>query len=131
MQAIRSKNTKQELRLRGALRETGLTGYRVNLRGVIGSPDVAYTRWRVAVLVDGCFWHGCPRCYREPASNARFWASKIEENRQRDALVNERLSAEGWRIIRFWEHEVSEDVQGCVGRVQDMLRSAERPGDLD
>jgi len=126
MQAVRSRDTKQELRLRGALWSAGLTGYRVNLRCVIGTPDVVYTRWRVAVFVDGCFWHACPQCYREPASNVPFWTAKIEGNRRRDALVNEKLAAEGWLVIRLWEHEVRDDVQACVGRVRNALHACGR-----
>ena len=116
MQAVRAKDTRPEQRLRSALRATGIRGYRANYGKVLGKPDVAFTRWKVAVFVDGCFWHGCPLCYREPRSNTSFWVDKLQQNRNRDITVTEGLRADGWLVLRLWEHEVKSDADGCVPR---------------
>jgi DNA mismatch endonuclease (patch repair protein) len=76
-------------------------------RGVFGSPDFGNKARRIAVFIDGCFWHGCPRCYREPKSNIEFWREKIKRNRQRDTEVTSKLESGGWRVIRVWEHELA------------------------
>lgn len=74
--------------------------------GIFGKPDFSNKTRRIAVFIDGCFWHGCPECYREPKSNVGFWRSKVERNRKRDALVTETLQNQGWQVIRLWEHEL-------------------------
>jgi DNA mismatch endonuclease (patch repair protein) len=121
MQAVRSRDTCVEVRLRARLRERGLLGYRNNARGIMGRPDLAYTRWKVAVFVDGCFWHGCPECYIQPASNEAFWANKLKQNRARDEVVTQCLSEQGWTIIRVWEHEAMLSLEGCADRVAEAL----------
>jgi DNA mismatch endonuclease (patch repair protein) len=69
------------------------------------SADISFTRARIAVFVDGCFWHGCPDHYRPAKRNSEFWSGKIEANRERDKDTNRRLSEAGWTVIRVWEHE--------------------------
>ena len=111
MRAVRRANTQPELRLRRALHADGLR-YRVDLRVVLPGgavrPDVVFTRGRVAVFVDSCFWHACPEHGTVPASNTDFWTAKLERNVVRDALSNELLEAAGWRVVRAWEHEPTE-----------------------
>lgn len=75
-------------------------------RGVFGKPDFGNKTRRIALFIDGCFWHGCPGHYREPKSNVGFWRNKLERNRARDGLVTEKLREEGWKIYRIWEHEL-------------------------
>lgn len=75
-------------------------------KGIYGNPDFGNKARKIAVFVDGCFWHGCPEHYREPKSNVEFWQTKIARNKTRDAKVMERLQSEGWRVIRIWEHEL-------------------------
>lgn len=99
-------------------------GYRKNASRVLGRPDVAFTRWKVAVFVDGCFWHGCPSCYRPPASNADFWSDKLIRNRTRDAEVTSGLETQGWTVVRLWEHEVRRDPAHCADRVRQALEAA-------
>lgn len=120
MQGNKSRDTKPELRLRGLLHAAGLR-YRVAykpLEGYRHTADVAFTRARVAVFVDGCFWHGCPEHYRPPRSNSEYWSPKIERNRARDVKVDALLAAAGWTVVRAWEHEdpaeVAERVEAAV-----------------
>ncbi|MFE2036018.1 very short patch repair endonuclease [Streptomyces scopuliridis] len=107
MQGNRGKDTKPELRLRSLLHRGGLR-YRVSARPIPDlrrTADLVFTRSRVAVFVDGCYWHGCPEHYRPAATNADFWAKKISGNRERDAETNRLLSQAGWTVVRIWEHE--------------------------
>jgi DNA mismatch endonuclease (patch repair protein) len=107
MSALARKDTAPELALRSALHAAGLR-YRVQLP-VPGNRrrkiDVAFTRVKVAVFVDGCFWHGCPLHGTRPATNAEWWDWKIKRNKDRDADTNRLLAEQGWRVVRVWEHE--------------------------
>ena len=103
MSRIRGKgNEKTELRLVRLMRKVGIRGWRRHLP-IPGRPDFAFRRQKVAVFVDGCFWHGCPRCFRLPKQNRAFWKAKIEGNRRRDRSVNGRLRRLGWKVIRIRE----------------------------
>jgi DNA mismatch endonuclease, patch repair protein len=108
MSNTRGRDTAAEMAVRRKLHRMGLR-YRVNFRPVPGlrrTADIVFTRQRIAVLIDGCFWHACPDHYR-PATgrSSRFWADKIEGNQRRDRESSEAFSAAGWRVLRFWEHE--------------------------
>lgn len=119
MQANRPEGTGPELALRAALREAGLRGYRVNLRGVPGRPDIAFLRARLAVFVHGCFWHRCPHCSPPmPKRNAVFWREKLEGNVARDERTRVRLEGLGWTVLEFWECEVERSRHDCALRVQ-------------
>lgn len=108
MAAIRSRgNQSTESRLAKALRREGLSGWRRHL-ALPGTPDFAWPMERVAVFVDGCFWHGCPRCYRAPKQNAGFWREKVLTNRRRDRRVSRQLRQEGWSVLRVWECRVDD-----------------------
>lgn len=122
MAAVRSKNTSTELRLRRALWAAGIKGYRVHIT-LPGTPDITFTRVRVAVFIDGCFWHRCPQCFRPPKSRPEYWEPKIKRNVERDNTVNHQLSDQGWHVLRFWEHEVNDNLPACVRRVKDSLNS--------
>jgi DNA mismatch endonuclease (patch repair protein) len=107
MQGNRNKDTKPELYLRSQLHCLGLR-YRVSIRPIPSlrrTADVVFTKARIAVFVDGCYWHGCPQHYRPATRNSGFWSEKISKNRQRDADANRTLEEAGWRVIRVWEHE--------------------------
>ena len=95
-----SGNEKTEVRLARLLRGDGISGWRRHLP-IPGRPDFAFRKQKVAVFVDGCFWHGCPKCFRLPKQNRAFWKSKNEGNRKRDLLVNGRLRRLDWRVIRI------------------------------
>lgn len=112
MKRVRQQGTTAEMRLRKELFRLGLR-YRVNYK-ILEMPrrtvDIAFPRQRLAIFVDGCFWHGCPEHGSWPKLNAEFWRDKINTNRIRDADTDHRLRALGWNVIRVWEHEVPGDV---------------------
>lgn len=118
MQGNRKRDTGPELALRRALYARGLR-YRVAqppITGLRATADVVFTRARVAVFVDGCFWHACPEHFSAPRTNASYWGPKIQRNRMRDARVNAELSAAGWAVIRIWEHEPSQVAADMIAR---------------
>ncbi len=104
MQANKSKNTKPELLVRAALREAGYTGYRLHWKKAPGHPDICFPGRKVAIFVNGCFWHRCPRCaLPAPKSNVEFWEGKFSRNRMRDARDQELLLEDGWTVLVVWE----------------------------
>lgn len=117
MSRIRSRDTKPELTLRRALFRRGLR-FRVRMR-LKGKPDIVFTRAKLAVFVDGCFWHGCPEHGTSPKSNSVYWIGKLARNRERDAEVATMLAAQGWHVIRYWDH----DVHGDLNRVADEIEA--------
>lgn len=116
MSAIRSKDTKPELRLRRALYAEGVRGWRCHPKRVAGKPDVAFAGLQLAVFVDGCFWHGHPDHFT-PGKSGRYWDEKIARNQERDRRVNAQLADEGWKVMRFWDFEVNEDAASCARNV--------------
>ena len=111
MRSNRRADTKPELALRRALHGLGLRyrkDYRLDLAdGVRVRPDIVFTARKVAVFVDGCFWHACPKHATQPASNRIFWRAKLVRNKVRDRLVTRKLKQNGWRVLRVWQHELS------------------------
>lgn len=106
MSKIRSRgNAATELRLIAIFREYKITGWRRN-QLLPGKPDFVFRDKQIAVFVDGCFWHGCPRCYRRPRSNLKYWDAKRIRNKKRDRQVVKLLSNLGWRVVRIWSHEL-------------------------
>ena len=106
MSRIRSHgNAATELRFIRLLKDAGITGWR-RRQPIQGKPDFVFQKLQLTVFVDGCFWHGCPRCYSEPKSNRAFWRQKIAANRARALTVNRALRKTGWRVLRIWEHEL-------------------------
>lgn len=128
MAKVRQKGTDAEIALRRELYRIGLR-YRVDY-AVLKKPrrvaDVAFPGLRIAIFVDGCFWHGCPEHATWPKSNAEFWRQKIEANRLRDADTNERLRALGWTVLRFWEHESPIGAAATVAETVAKARSKRR-----
>jgi DNA mismatch endonuclease (patch repair protein) len=107
MARVKSKgNRSTEWRLRACLIRAGIRGWQVNRKDVLGSPDFVFADKRLAVFTDGCFWHGCPRCKKIPASNREYWTKKIDRNRRRDEATRITLKALGWTVVRIWEHEL-------------------------
>lgn len=121
MSRIRGKDTKAEVVLRKALWATGLR-YRLHARSPSGRPDIVFPGARVAVFVDGCFWHGCPQHYVRPRSRDEFWSEKLRQNVERDGRQTSELEGVGWSVVRVWEHEVFTDLTGVVGRVEGAVR---------
>jgi DNA mismatch endonuclease (patch repair protein) len=122
MSRIRGTGTGPEMLLRKLLFSKRLRGYRVRSK-VFGKPDIVFPKYGIAVFVDGCFWHRCPVCYTKPETNMEFWEGKIEGNMKRDKMVNERLAREGYEIIRFWEHEIKNNLNACYLKIYNKLKS--------
>ncbi len=119
MQSIKGRgNRTTEERFRLLLQAARLPGWRRHLP-LPGRPDFCWPREKVAVFVDGCFWHGCPRCYREPRTNRSFWREKIESNRRRDRRVGRILRSEGWSVFRIWECKLAQP--GSMARLSRKL----------
>ena len=112
MSRIRSRgNAGTELALMAVFRAHGLKGWR-RKQAVFGKPDFVFRSNRVAVFVDGCFWHGCPKHGTQPKSNTAFWSEKLRGNKVRDRLVNTTLRKAGWKVVRVWEHELRRKNEG-------------------
>lgn len=108
MQAVRGKGTRLERRLFSMLAGMGLKGWRKNVDTIVGKPDVAFIKQRVAIFVDGCFWHGCPYCRRKlPETNREYWERKIKRNIALAKSYNRQLRGDGWTVVRIWEHEIN------------------------
>ncbi|WP_224548557.1 very short patch repair endonuclease [Mesorhizobium sp. CA16] len=122
MSRIGSKNTKPELTLRRKLFAKGLR-FRTGLK-LHGNPDIVFTRARLAVFVDGCFWHGCPQHGTMPKSNLDYWSMKLKRNQDRDTAVNAALRAQGWRVLRYWAHEIAEDLDRVAADIEAKWRAA-------
>jgi len=117
MAAIRStRNQETEMALLAILRKNGIVGWRRNAK-VSGKPDFIFPRNRVAVFVDGCFWHKCSKHFRLPASNKAYWSGKIARNVRRDREVTQSLKTAGWKVLRLWQHELR-DEKKVVRRVR-------------
>lgn len=113
-------NRSTELAIARLFRKNGVKGWRRHL-ALFGKPDFAFPATKLAVFVDGCFWHGCPRCYSAPKQNRGFWVAKLGTNRRRDRKVTRRLRALGWKVIRIWEHELASNNVAVLRRVSRAL----------
>ena len=123
MSCIRSKDTKAEVLLRKALWKKGLR-YRKNYAALPGKPDIALTRQKIAIFVDGDFWHArghqdCPG--EQVASNRDYWKKKLARNVERDRDVTDALTEEGWLVLRFWETDIKKDLAGCLKQIEEYL----------
>ncbi|SLJ23159.1 DNA mismatch endonuclease vsr [Mycobacteroides abscessus subsp. abscessus] len=117
MLANRRRDTKPELAVRKLVHAAGLR-YRVDF-APLGShrryrADIVFTRAKVAVFIDGCYWHGCPEHHRQPTANADYWSAKVSGNRARDERVTALLVDAGWTVLRFWEHEAPSAVSAAI-----------------
>jgi DNA mismatch endonuclease (patch repair protein) len=124
MSAIKARgNAGTELRLVRILRQFKIAGWRRQL-DMFGHPDFVFGKARLVVFVDGCFWHGCRRCRSLPATNRRFWSSKIQGNRKRDLAVTSKLRRDGWVVIRLWEHDIRRAPEKCIRRIRSGLAAS-------
>ena len=121
MALIKSKGNKNtELKLISIFRAYKLSGWRRN-QNLPGKPDFAFPMERLALFVDGCFWHGCKQHCRKPSSNVAYWLAKIHRNRKRDRIVGKRLRKNGWNVLRIWEHELLSP-KSVVHRIKSTLK---------
>ena len=103
--------------MRMLLVRAGISGWHVQPKGIVGNPDFIFPDARIAIFVDGCFWHGCPKCGHIPKSNKKYWQAKILRNMERDKRLRSELQQEGWTVLRVWEHE--------LGKPKDVLVNVE------
>lgn len=129
MQSNRSRDTQAELAVRRLVHAAGLR-YRVNARpepALRRTADLLFSRARVAVLIDGCYWHGCPEHFKMPSTNRDYWEGKIGRSRLRDIETTALLQERGWRVLRFWEHEApSSNAASIVDVVRDQREVTRR-----
>ncbi|MDD5369723.1 MAG: very short patch repair endonuclease [Anaerolineaceae bacterium] len=110
MQAVKGKGTRLERRLFAKLAGMRVKGWRKNAIDIEGKPDVVFPYEKLALFIDGCFWHGCPVCKRKlPETNHEYWVRKINRNIELTKIHNKRLADEGWTVIRIWEHEIADE----------------------
>ncbi len=129
MSKIRGKGNKTtELALRMAFVRAGFTGWTLHTTTLPGKPDFYFDRARLAVFVDGCFWHGCPKCGHTPKTRSEFWRAKFERNQFRDRRATRNLRSAGIRVIRIWEHELRSP-QSVQAKIR-LISSALIPGAL-
>ncbi len=116
MQGNRGRDTRPEIAVRKLVHAMGLR-YRVNaqpLPKLRRTADLVFSRRKVAVFIDGCFWHGCPAHHRLPTTNTDYWTAKVHRNRQRDVTTSEALAAAGWTVLRFWAHQPPAEVAEAI-----------------
>lgn len=119
MSANKAKNTKPEVTLRQGLWNLGLRGYRLHPKNIPGRPDIVYSKKKLAIFVNGCFWHRCPKCnYTLPKSNTEFWKTKFEKNVERDKRKRLMLEDQGWQVLTVWECEIKEDLVELLARIK-------------
>lgn len=121
MQAIRSRDTKPERLVRSLLHAQGLR-YRVAakpLPGLRRTADIVFRPTKLAVFIDGCYWHGCPEHYVPPKTNPGYWSDKVARNMARDRNTDEQLKAVSWTVLRFWEHDPADD---CAVKIATTVR---------
>lgn len=118
MRSIRSAgNRSTELRLRSLLVRSGIQGWKVTPQGILGKPDFLFPKHKVAIFIDGCFWHACPKCGHTPKTNRKYWRAKIERNKERDKRISAQLRRSGFEVLRIWECDLKKDPHGCLRRV--------------
>jgi DNA mismatch endonuclease (patch repair protein) len=119
MSKIRSKNNRTtELCLRSLLVRNCLRGWKVRPKGIPGNPDFVFTKERIAIFVDGSFWHGAPGFKRYPKTRIEYWKPKIEGNRRRDKLISSALRRQGWSVLRFWDTDLHDNPSGVIKKIQ-------------
>lgn len=119
MRSIKSTDSSLERAVRARLHKHGLR-FRKHSR-LPGKPDVVFPTARLVVFIDSCFWHGCQEHVRMPRSNTEYWTTKIARNKRRDEYVNNEYASTHWKVMRFWEHEITEDIDICVRRIASLV----------
>ena len=111
MRAVKAKGTRLERRFSSMLAGMNLRGWKKNVDNVLGKPDVVFEALRLAIFLDGCFWHGCPFCHKKlPSTNRDYWEKKISRNKSLARSYTKKLRKNGWIVVRVWEHELSSAV---------------------
>lgn len=123
MSSIKAKNTKPELQLRRAIWKQGVRGYRLFWDRIPGKPDITFPKRKIAIFVNGCYWHRCPLCNPPmPKSNVSFWQAKFLNNQARDSKNRKTLEDRGWCVIIVWECQIKKELSECVERIIGILK---------
>lgn len=120
MSKVKSKDSKIEIEFRTVIWKAGFR-YRKNPKGYFGKPDLVFKKHKTVIFIDSCFWHGCKKHCRIPATNKKYWINKIERNKERDKEVNKYYKKSDWKIIRVWEHEIEKDPKQVIKKVVHFL----------
>ncbi|MHC1680779.1 MAG: very short patch repair endonuclease [Methanomassiliicoccales archaeon] len=127
MSANRGKDTGPEISLRKALWAKGVRGYRVHPKGLPGRPDIVFPKHRLAIMVNGCFWHRCPICKPSvPKTHTEFWQHKFDRNVKRDHEKIMALANAGWAVIVVWECELKRDPESAIAVIMNVLNESEK-----
>jgi len=118
MSRIKSNNTNAEMLLKNSIKGTFLRYH----PKMCGNPDFGIKEKKIAIFVDGCFWHKCPKCFRKPKSNTNYWRPKIDNNVKRDKKITRKLRSDGWKVIRIWEHKIYSDIQKCEFKIREIIK---------
>jgi DNA mismatch endonuclease, patch repair protein len=118
-------NLSTELKVIALLKKEKITGWRRQLP-LVGTPDFCWPKEKIILFIDGCFWHGCPRCHKFPKSNVRFWKNKILSNKKRDRRVSSALRKNDWKVLRVWEHQIRHNPDHFVGKLGKLIYKANR-----
>lgn len=122
MKSNKSKNTKPEVMLRKKLWSSGVKGYRLNWENAPGRPDICFPGKKIAIFVNGCFWHRCPKCNLPlPKTNSEFWKNKFIRNVERDKLKIQRLKNDGWKVLVVWECDIKNNLDQVVDNIKSIL----------
>ena len=122
MSANKAKDTKPEIKLRKILWKEGIRGYRLNWKKAPGRPDIAFPGRKIAIFINGCYWHRCPKCDLPlPKSNVQFWKDKFDNNIARDKKKNKELLDLGWNVLVFWECDIKSDIIVCSKDIKRVL----------
>lgn len=129
MRSNKSKDTKPELMLRNELWKRGLR-YRKNYKKLVGKPDIVFVGKKIAIFVDGKMWHGYNWEHQKNdfKSHCEFWIHKIEQNIERDSVVNKMLTEQGWQVLRFWDFEIKKDVVACANQIEQIYKDNSKSG---
>jgi DNA mismatch endonuclease (patch repair protein) len=118
MSAVRSSgNRSTELEFLQLLKKNKITGWRRHYKKMNGTPDFVFLKCKTAIFIDGCFWHGCPKCGSYPKSNRKFWKTKIDNNRKRDRRDSREVKRKGWAVLRIWEHEMNKRPERVLNKL--------------
>lgn len=118
MAAIRGRyNKSTEIALIKIFHDAKIKGWRRHCVYLPGTPDFIFSKHKIAIFLDGCFWHGCKKCFIIPKTNRKFWDKKIADNRKRDKRVIRELVQRGWKVLRFWEHDIKINPKRVVAKI--------------
>jgi len=120
MSSIKGKNTEAEIKIRIALRKRDISGYRIHYKS-LGKPDIAFPSKKIAIFVDGDFWHGYNWKKLGKIPPRRYWQAKINKNMERDRMITNNLRKDGWIVVRLWEHQISKNLDKCINRITEHL----------